>query len=147
MESPALEASARFLSREFLAGGPSCARYQRAAKRWSAFKSLTCASKHCDSPDSLPAPCPARDRGAMLWSGYDYSQALCGRGWSTRDLLLGDNGLDVLIGCHTSGNAFLEKAGSTFAHWSQKHLLSLSDTMQFMWARVTVLSSRIIFAP
>lgn len=39
------------------------------------------------------------------WSGYDYSQALCGRGWSTRDLLLGENGLDVLIGCHTNGNA------------------------------------------
>ena len=60
-------------------------------------------------------------------SGYDCTEPLRGGGWTARDLVLGENGLNVLVGCHASSPTTLAIATSSFGHWSQTRLQSISD--------------------
>ena len=40
------------------------------------------------------------------WSGYDRTEPLRRRSRTTRDFVLGEDGLDVLVGCYASGRTY-----------------------------------------
>lgn len=55
-------------------------------------------------------------------SVYDCTKPLRRGGRTARDFVLGEDGLNVLVGCHAGGPTTLAIATSSFGRWSKTRL-------------------------